>query len=141
MATTLRRLTLLMGLVCVAIGLFHFLLGTASVPGEGHAGATVDSRERFYGAIFIGYGLAWVWAARRRPVPSIAVRWLAGIFLLGGIGRVLSLAVHGRPQVFQVALTVIELVLPPLYLWLATADEEARRHPRDPAAIARGPGR
>ncbi|MFH8736660.1 DUF4345 domain-containing protein [Streptomyces sp. NPDC017964] len=85
-----------MGIACAAIGLYHLVLGIASVPGEGPTGATVDSRERFYNAIFFGYWLACIWVARQSPIPSTAVRWLAGIFLLGGIGRGLSVAVHGR---------------------------------------------
>jgi hypothetical protein len=124
-ATALRWLVWIIGLACVAIGLFHFVLGTASVPGEGHAGATIDSRERFYGAMFLGYGLAWLWAGRQRPIPSNAVRWLAGIFGLGGLGRVLSLVTDGRPQWFQLVLTAVELVLPPVYFWLSSADEGA----------------
>lgn len=125
-AKVLKWLVLLMGIACVAIGSLHFLLGVDSVPGEAGAGATVDSRERFYGAIFLGYGLAWLWAARQTPIPSRAVRWLAGIFLLGGIGRVVSLLVHGPPQGFQLVLTVVELGLPPVFLWLATVDEKTR---------------
>lgn len=127
MARLLKALMLIMGIACVAIGAFHFALGIDSVPGETSAGPTVDSRERYYGAIFLGYGLAWIWAARRSPIPSTAVRWLAGIFLLGGVGRLLSLAVHGEPHWFQIALTIIELVLPPVYFWLATADEKTAR--------------
>ncbi|MFG3114732.1 DUF4345 domain-containing protein [Streptomyces sp. NPDC048197] len=126
MDRVLRWLVWAMGIACVAIGAFHLVLGIASVPGEGAAGATVDSRERFYNAVFLGYGLAWIWAARQSPVPAKAVRALAGIFLLGGIGRLLSLAVHGPPQWFQVPLTVLELVLPPVYFWLADADERTR---------------
>ncbi|MEU2563251.1 DUF4345 domain-containing protein [Streptomyces longispororuber] len=125
----LTSLVLLMGYACVAIGAYHLVLGTASVPGEGAAGATVDSRERFYNAVFLGYGLAWLWAARQRPIPARWVRGLAGIFLLGGAGRLLSLAVHGPPQWFQLALTVLELALPPLYFWLADADERAAAPP------------
>lgn len=125
MARLLKWLALIMGVACVAIGAFHFVLGIDSVPGEGLAGATVDSRERFYGAVFLGYGLAWIWAARQSPIPSTVVRWLAGIFLLGGAGRLLSMAVHGQPQWFQVVLTVIELALPPVYFWLSTADERS----------------
>ncbi|MGA4843608.1 DUF4345 domain-containing protein [Streptomyces sp. G45] len=125
MAGLLKSLALLMGYACVAIGAYHLALGVASVPGEGSAGATVDSRERFYNAVFLGYGLAWIWAARQRPVPARAVRWLAGIFLLGGAGRLLSLAAHGSPQWFQLALTAVELALPPVYFWLADADEKA----------------
>lgn len=132
MARTLRWLTLLMGVACVAIGALHLALGVASVPGEAGAGATVDSRERYYGAIFLGYGLAWVWAARRRPVPASAVRWLAAIFLLGAVGRLISLAVAGPPQVFQGVLTATEFVLPPIFFWLAPADERDHYRARAP---------
>ncbi|MEV6209091.1 DUF4345 domain-containing protein [Kitasatospora sp. NPDC051914] len=123
MARTLRVLVLMMGISCVAIGLGHVLLGNASIPGAGAAGTTIDSLGRFFGAIFAGYGLAWLWVARQRPIPATAVRWLAGVLLLGGAGRLLSLARHGWPHWFQVALTVIELALPPVYFWLADAEE------------------
>ncbi|WP_317447272.1 DUF4345 domain-containing protein [Streptomyces collinus] len=127
MARTLRVLTQLMGWSSVAIGLFHVALGNAAIPGAGSAGPTVDSWGRFMGASFVGYGLAWLWAARQRPVPARAVRLLAGVFLLGGVGRLLSFALHGRPQWFQIVLAVIELTLPPVFFWLAGAEERASR--------------
>ncbi|ADI03666.1 hypothetical protein SBI_00545 [Streptomyces bingchenggensis BCW-1] len=127
MARALRVLAQLMGWACVAIGLFHVALGNAAIPGAGSAGATVDSWGRFMGAVFAGYGLAWLWAARQRPIPARAVRWLAGVFLLGGVGRLLSLAVHGWPQWFQIALAAIELSLPPVFFWLADAEERTLR--------------
>ncbi|MFI0262671.1 DUF4345 domain-containing protein [Streptomyces sp. NPDC017056] len=127
MARVLRVLTQLMGWACAMIGLFHVALGNAAIPGAGSAGATVDSWGRFMGAVFVGYGLAWLWAARQRPIPARAVRWLAGIFLLGGVGRLLSLAVHGWPQSFQIVLAVIEIGLPPVLVWLADAEERALR--------------
>ncbi|MFJ5031036.1 DUF4345 domain-containing protein [Streptomyces sp. NPDC088560] len=134
MERALRVLTTLMGWSCVAIGLFHVALGNAAIPGAGSAGTTVDSWGRFMGASFVGYGLAWLWAARQRPIPAREVRWLAGVFLLGGVGRLLSLAVHGWPQWFQIVLTVIELALPPVFLWLAGAQERASR--RDVQAVS-----
>ncbi|MEU6554210.1 DUF4345 domain-containing protein [Streptomyces sp. NPDC046915] len=127
MARVLRVLAQLMGWACVVIGVFHVLLGNAAIPGAGSAGTTVDSWGRFMGAIFVGYGLAWLWAARQRPVPAEAVRWLAAVFLLGGVGRLISLAVHGWPQWFQTVLAVIELSLPPVFFWLADAGERALR--------------
>ncbi|GAA2652984.1 DUF4345 domain-containing protein [Streptomyces lunalinharesii] len=124
-AKALKGLAWAMGVACVAIGVYHLVLGIASVPGEEATGATVDSRERFYNAIFIGFGLAWIWAARQAPVPAAAVRLLTAVFLLGGVGRVLSLFVHGWPHWFQVPLAALELLLPPLYFWLADADERS----------------
>ncbi|MFI7097621.1 DUF4345 domain-containing protein [Streptomyces lydicus] len=136
MAKALRALAQLMGWSCVAIGVYHVILGNAAIPGAGSAGATVDSWGRFMGASFAGYGLAWLWVARQRPVPARAVRWLAGVFLLGGVGRLISLAVQGWPQWFQIALAVIELGLPPVFFWLAGADERALRS--GPEAVPAG---
>ncbi|MEV4738913.1 DUF4345 domain-containing protein [Streptomyces sp. NPDC049555] len=127
MTGLLRWLLIVMGVACTAIGAVHLVAGVDSVPGEGLAGATVDSRERFYGAIFMGYGLAWIHVARQSPIPARAVRWLAGLLLLGGAGRLLSLLSHGSPHWFQVVLTGTELLLPPLFLWLATAGETERK--------------
>ncbi|MFJ9867778.1 DUF4345 domain-containing protein [Streptomyces sp. NPDC101165] len=137
MARTLRTLTQLMGWSSVAIGLYHVVLGNAAIPGASSAGATVDSWGRFMGASFVGYGLAWLWAARQRPIPARAVRWLAGVFLLGGMGRLLSLAVHGWPQWFQTVLAVIELSLPPVFFWLASAEERIPRSDVETVATGR----
>ncbi|MBV6701613.1 DUF4345 domain-containing protein [Kitasatospora aureofaciens] len=123
MAKALRVLAWTMGIACVAIGLEHVLLGNLALPGEEHAGATIDSWGRFMGAVFAGYGAAWLWAVRQAPIPARAVRWLAGVFLLGGIGRLLSLAATGWPGAFQAVLAALELGLPPVYFWLADADE------------------
>lgn len=125
MARVLRSLAWIMGVACVAIGVYHFIGGIDSVPGEDATGSTVDSRERFYAAIFLGYGLAWVWAARQSPVPTSAVRWLTGIFLLGGVGRLLSMLVYGQPHWFQLVLMVVELAVPALIFAVAGADERA----------------
>ncbi|MGW2997742.1 DUF4345 domain-containing protein [Streptomyces sp. NPDC001193] len=66
-------------------------------------------------------------SARQRPIPASAIRWLAGVLLLGGVGRVLSLAVHGWPHWFQIALAALELGLPPVFFRLADAEERAAR--------------
>ncbi|CAM4409492.1 DUF4345 domain-containing protein [Nocardia ninae] len=127
MAATLKWLSMVMGVACVAIGFLHIALGNDAVPDMGDLGATADSQSRFFGAIFVGYGAAWIWAARESPIPSTVIRWLAGIFLLGAVGRAVSVAVYGWPHWFQIVLTVIEVVLPPIFWWLATADENRTR--------------
>ncbi|MFE1316208.1 DUF4345 family protein [Kitasatospora phosalacinea] len=130
MARALRFLCHAMGWACLAIGLLHVLAGNAAVPGAAapgttDAGPTLDSLNRFFGAVFAGYGLAWLRTARRSPIPPGPVRVLAGVLLLGGLGRLLSLAVAGRPHWFQLALLVVELALPPVYFKLAAADARA----------------
>src|SRR5581483_11141267 len=108
--TNLRTLAGFTGLSCIAIGVYHFALGTASVPGATDANATVDSRERFYSAYFAGYGLAWLRAARKSPIRAGDVRLLAGLMLLSGVGRFISLVHSGRPHWFQEVLAAIEFV-------------------------------
>lgn len=143
MARVLKWLAVTMGTACVAIGLYHVVLGIGSVHGEGaadtEAGITVDSRERFYNAIFFGYGVAWLWAARQTPIPASVVRWLAGFMFLGGIGRVLSMVQYGAPHWFQIPLTVIELVVPPLFVWLTRPAAATPSGPVAPAAARRAP--
>ena len=58
--------------------------------GSGPTNASVDSRERFYATVFIGFGIAWIWAARQSPIPGAMMRVLAGIVLLSGIDRMIS---------------------------------------------------
>jgi hypothetical protein len=119
----LKNLAGFTGLSCLVIGVYHFALGIASVPGATDANATVDSRERFYSAYFAGYGLAWLRAARRSPIRATDVRLLAGLMLVSAIGRVLSLTSHGRPHWFQEVLTAVEFVVPAAFFGMATADE------------------
>ncbi len=122
-ARYLRSLAALTGLSCIAIGIYHFLLGTASVPGATDANATVDSRERFYFAYFAGYGVAWLRALRRSPIRTLDVNLLAGLMLISGIGRLLSLFGHGRPHWFQEVLTAIEFVVPAVFFTLARPEK------------------
>ncbi|MFB8274525.1 DUF4345 domain-containing protein [Nocardia colli] len=124
MATALRWLSLVMGVACVGIGILHLAAGIDGIPDMGSSGVTADSQTRFFGAIFLGYGVVWIWAARQTPIPATVIRWLAGIFLLGAVGRFISVAVYGWPHWFQIVLTALEVALPPIYLWLATADEK-----------------
>src|SRR6201989_545910 len=108
----LRSLAGFTGLSCIAIGVYHFALGTASVPGAADANATVDSRERFYSAYFAGYGLARLRVARRHPIHHAETRALAGLMLVSAVGRVISLVRNGRPHWFQEVLTAVEFVVP-----------------------------
>ena len=125
----LRSLAWFTGLSCFVIGIYHFVLGTASVPGAADANATVDSRERFYSAYFAGYGLAWLGAARRSPIRAAEVRLLAGLMSVSAVGRVISLVHNGRPHWFQEVLTAVEFIVPAAFSGLADADEAPTIHP------------
>jgi Domain of unknown function (DUF4345) len=122
----LRNLAGFTGLSCVAIGVYHFALGTASVPGATDANAMVDSRERFYSAYFAAYGFAWLGAARKHPIRAGDVRLLAGLMLVSAIGRLISLVHNGRPHWFQEVLTAIEFVVPAVFFGISDTDEKAQ---------------
>jgi hypothetical protein len=124
-AAQLKSLATATGAASVAIGCYHFALGTASVPGATDANATVDSRERFYSAIFAGYGIAWIRAARTSPIRAADVRLLAGVMLAGGVGRLLSRVRNGRPHWFQDVLTAVEFAVPAAFFALADAQQPA----------------
>lgn len=130
MEKTLRWLCWVMGAACLLVGIAHIVLGPAAAPDTGTLTATDDSQNRFFGAVFAGYGLAWIWAVRQSPLSGNAIRGLAGIMFVGGLARLVSAAVHGWPHGFVIALTAVELVLPPLYFWLLRGTE------RQAAAIA-----
>ncbi|WP_375487867.1 DUF4345 domain-containing protein [uncultured Mycobacterium sp.] len=121
----LKYLSVCTGVSSIAIGAYHFALGTASVPGATDANATVDSRERFYSAIFAGYGIAWMRAARQSPIRADEVRLLAGLMLAGGVGRLISRAVNGRPHWFQDVLAAVEFAVPAAFFGLADAQQKA----------------
>ncbi|TQL70211.1 uncharacterized protein DUF4345 [Nocardioides albertanoniae] len=49
------------------------------------------------------------------------MNWPAAVFLLGGVGRVVSVVAYGWPHWFQIPLTVLELVIPPILFALTAA--------------------
>lgn len=106
-----RQLANAAGLSCVAIGAYHLALGSASVPGAADANSTVDSRERFYSAIFAGYGWEWLRAARG-PSPQRDAERLAAVMAVGGVARVISLGHKGSPHWLQNVLTAVEFGFP-----------------------------
>jgi hypothetical protein len=113
-----------MGVACTAIGANHALLGLRSVIGAQSANDNIDldSQERFYGGMFAGYGLAWLWAARQAPIPVAPVRFLSAVMAMGGVARVISMIERGRPQPFYVALTAIEFVAPAVLVAMVAAE-------------------
>lgn len=107
-----RQLSALAGWSCVAIGAYHVVAGAAaSVPGIGAINATVDSRERFYNAIFAGYGWEWLRAAHSAQPTRDAER-LAAIMAVGGVARLVSIGHRGSPHWFQNSLTAVEFAFP-----------------------------
>jgi hypothetical protein len=111
--------------ICLVVGGWHALVGIGTLPWLGALPppsgpwiATLDSQDRFYGGAFMGYGailLAYLREPGRfRPMFQI----VAGVVLLGGLARLIAVALHGWPPPLVVSLLAIELIAPPVLLFL-----------------------
>jgi hypothetical protein len=128
MLPTLRILLALLGLSAIAICLSMMLTGasvTVAMAESMFGGAsgdvwpaTMDSELRFYAPFWGSYGILLVLAALNPVKRSGWVPWLAAVFFAGGIGRLISLIAVGWPHPAFVVLMAIELLLPPLLIWL-----------------------
>lgn len=109
--SNLRVLARVTGMSCMAIGAVQLIGGVSSEPGMS-GDATVDSHVRFMGAMFAGYGLAWLDAAATTEPDLNRMRVLSGLMALGGVGRLATRATRGRPHRFHDVLLVVELMAP-----------------------------
>ena len=117
----LRTLLYLFGGICSAISLAHVAIGPRAIPGGVVTNAIMDSEDRFYATLFLGFGLAIIWCARdldRREKPLAA---LLAVFFAGGIARIVSLVSVGSPGPLFLFLGALELILPPLFWWWLVA--------------------
>jgi hypothetical protein len=114
------------GAAMVLAGLSHVLMGPsadvllgAKLPANVVIEPSLDSQNRFYGTAFTLHGaLIWLAASdleRHRTILRLVLAW----FFIGGLVRLLSLALRGWPSDMIVVLTLLELVLPPLLWWWA----------------------
>jgi hypothetical protein len=116
--TVQQVLLAIFGATVIFIALLHILFGPRVIPGSVPVNATMDSEDRFYATMFLGFGVALLWCVREVQRKAALVYFLMGLFFLGGVARLVSLAAAGRPHEFFVAMTVLELTLPFLYVYL-----------------------
>lgn len=119
MTTLLKILLALLGGSIMLISLAHVALGPVAIPGAVPVNATMDSEDRFYAVFFLAYGAALLWCARDIQGRTRHIRLLMALFFLGGVARIVSMAQVGLPNTFFIAMTGVELGLPPLVIWLA----------------------
>jgi hypothetical protein len=128
MRRTLQLILIAGGIAAVLIALGHIALGPAVIPGSVSVNATMDSEDRFYATIFLGFGLALLWCARSVERRGKFIRFLAAIFFFAGVARVVSMLLVGLPNLLFQALTVLELLLPPLiFVLLNRVERQAAR--------------
>ena len=125
METLFRGLLFVFGVAVIGISLGHIILGPGVIPGSVPVNATMDSEDRFYATFFLAYGAAILWCLKDWRSRLREIRVLMAIFFIGGLARLVSIAAVGLPHPFFVAMTILELALPPFVIWLGT---RATRH-------------
>jgi hypothetical protein len=124
MREAVRPVRLILGLggaAAMAIGLGLVFFGPALIPGAGQVSRTVDSELRFYATLFVAYGGVALWCLHQMAAKRRVIMMLAGVLFVGGVGRLCSMLAVGLPHPFFVAMTLVELGLPPVLLWLLRA--------------------
>lgn len=114
-----RTVVVLVGLVIAGFGGYYLITGTAGLPetGDGPVNPTLENQFRFFAAMMIGVGAAFVTIAVKFQWANML--WLVCLMVfIGGIGRVLSWAFSGTPHYLLIILMVVELAFPAaLLVW------------------------
>ena len=100
------------GLFLFRFGLPGMILGGAWVAGGADVTAKLDSETRFLSAIALGIGVAALWLVRNfEKHPGVGV-FIGTFALLGGLMRVVSIALYGVPAADAVVATALEILIP-----------------------------
>lgn len=119
----LRTFGWLTGLLLIALGISRMAFSLDSIPDGQTVNATVDSETRATGALLIGFGVGYLEAFRRSPIPAGAVRLLAATMALLGVSRLMSMADVGMPHPAFTAACAVEFAAAALTYWYATLAE------------------
>jgi hypothetical protein len=129
---------MIIGAICAIISLAHIAVGPHAIPGGVFVNTTMDSEDRFYATLFLGWGVALIYSSRDLRARGGLFCALLLTFFLGGVARIISALLVGVPNDLFVFLGSLELVLPPLLWWWhrANATRVAARAPvAQPPAI------
>ncbi|MGY3444522.1 MULTISPECIES: DUF4345 domain-containing protein [unclassified Bradyrhizobium] len=108
----LALVPILTGIITM-LGVSDPLYASSGVP----ALPVLDSNLRFFGGVWLGLGLALLWLVPRIESESVLFRMVWGGIFLGGIGRLLSIAMVGIPPLPFVGFTVLEVIGAPLFVY------------------------
>lgn len=102
------------GSLVILVALLHIIGGPHFFPGAMPANASLDSEDRFLGALLLSYGCALWWCSRDLELHAGKIHVLLLVLFLGGCARLLSIYVAGVPHPLIIALTALDLLLPPV---------------------------
>ncbi len=114
-----RAVVIGVGILVAGVGIYYLVTGTSGVAdtGGGEINASLESQFRFFSAMMVGVGAAFIAIAVKFQWANML--WLVCLMIfLGGIGRVLSWAFSGTPHFTMIILMILELAFPPaLLVW------------------------
>jgi uncharacterized protein YjeT (DUF2065 family) len=115
----LQVTTAILGLIPLITGIITMLglkdpiYASAEIP----AFPLLDSNLRFFGGVWLGLGVAILWLVPTIEKQCVLFRVVWGAIFLGGVGRLLSIALVGAPPLPFIGFTVLEVVGAPLFIW------------------------
>ena len=115
MPRLLRTLVAVFGGVCCLIALAHIAIGPTAIPGAIAVNTTMDSEDRFYATLFLGFGAALIWCSRALSRRRDVFAALLLTFFAGGLARLISWLSVGPPNDLFMFLGALELILPPAF--------------------------
>lgn len=124
--SALQAVIVLAGLVPVAAGLAGVLLGpslAAHIPSV----ASLDSHFRYLSGLLLAIGLLFWSTVPGIERRGVLIRALTLIVVVGGLGRAVSLAEAGEPDLPMRLALIMELVITPLIcLWQFDVERRSR---------------
>ncbi|WP_246165516.1 DUF4345 domain-containing protein [Arthrobacter yangruifuii] len=140
-----RAVVIGVGILVAGFGLYNLITGTAGLPDAsgGEVNPTLESQYRFFAAMMVGVGAAFVAIAVKFQWANML--WLVCLMVfLGGIGRVLSWAFSGTPHFTFIVLMILELAFPPaLLVWhrfIAKTSDLRREYSQQAGGTGTDPG-
>ena len=79
--------------------------------------AVINNQVRFWGAIWLGYGFLLWWVSAHLQSGAAVFRILLITLLLSGLGRAVSVALYGWPDLFLSIAMVVELTCSVALWW------------------------
>ena len=87
--------------------------GAAAVPGfEGGFDISVDNELRFFSIFWMAYGGLCFWVTNDFSQRGFLIPFIALIFFIGGLARLVSVVTQGVPSNVLVGAMVLEWLLP-----------------------------
>lgn len=107
----------LFGVIVIGIALAHLAIGPAAVIAGSPVNPSTDGEDRFFAGIFLCVGVAFLWCARDVAHHRGYLNLLAAAFLVGAVGRLLSVLLAGVPHPFYLAMLAVEVTAPVLVIF------------------------